>query len=153
MHKTSKIFVAFAALTALGGSALAQTPPSPTPPAKHGFLHNLFHHPKPAPVQPMGRPIRPHDARPYDAGSLHDGQSHDAGSFHDGRGYRQQKHARLPPARRQGRTARAAEPRYFHTAAQAMAAGYHRAGGSSMSGHPMMHGSPMHGMPMHGTTH
>ncbi len=52
-----KISAALTALASLGtGAAFAQAPPPPPPPAQHGFLHNMFHHPKPGQVAP-GRPM------------------------------------------------------------------------------------------------
>ncbi len=108
MHKTFKktgtISAALATLTALGGTAFAQTAPPP-PPAHPGFLHNLFHHNKPTPNS--------NHAGPSDDGSSHDGTPPDDGRLFPnvGQCHRQQEHACVPPAGRQGRTARPAEPR------------------------------------------
>ena len=150
MHKTTKISVAFAALTALGGSALAQTPPAATPPAHHGFLHNLFHHNKPAPMQPAtghmmpGRPMPGHSMMGQHP--MMGGTSRMSGNVI---GNKNTHVFHLPGDK--GALPAPQNRVYFRTAAQAMAAGYHRAGGSSsMTKHPMMHGSPMNGMPMHG---
>ena len=145
MHKIAKISAAFAALAALGGSALAQTPPPPPP--HQGLLHNLFHrHPA---TQPM-----PGHMMPYHPGMMPGRPGMIGGHMMPGMsggivGNRKTHVFHMP-----GDPGALPAPQnrvYFHTMQQAMAAGYHRAGGGRMPIHggPMMHGSPMHGMPMH----
>lgn len=152
MQKTFTLSAAFAALTVLGGSALAQTPPPP-PPAHHGIFSKLFH-PRPKPVQPAtgsfgqtGHMMPGHSGmmgRPGTGGMM---------GMHGGVVGNKNSHVYHLPGDR-GALPAAQNRVYFGSAAAAEAAGYHRAGGarSTMGRHPMMQGSPMHGMPMHGQT-
>lgn len=146
LTKTLTISAALTALAVLAGSVGAQNPPPP--PAKPGFLHNLFHHNKPAPATHtmpgagmMGR-----------TGSGRSGMS---GMTAMGGGVVGNKNTHVYHLPGDKGALPALNNRvYFHSAMQAEASGYHRAGGASHSmRHPMMHGSPMHGtpMPMHGS--
>lgn len=160
MHKIAKISAAFAALAALGGSALAQTPP---PPAHHGLLHNLFHRPaKPMPGHAMpyhpgmmpghmvpGRPgMMGHPGMMGRPGMMGGRPGMMGGSMMPGMsggivGNRNTHVFHMP-----GDPGALPAPQnrvYFHTMQQAMAAGYHRAGGGRLP----MRGGMMHGMPMH----
>lgn len=136
MQKTFTLPAALAALTVLGASALAQTPPPP--PVHHGIFSKLFH-PKPKPGQPAtGSFGRPRGVMPGHSGMMpmHGGVIANKNS----RVYHLPGDKGALPAP-QNRV-------YFPTAAAAEAAGYHRAGGArSTTSRPKMQGSPMHGMP------
>jgi len=138
--------LALAASLAAGviGTASAQTPPPPPP--HHGLFGKLFH-PRPKPGQPttyrpgmMGRP-----------GMMHPGMMRRPGvmgrpSMGGGIVGNRNSHVYHLPGDR-GALPAPQNRVYFHTAAQAEAAGYHRAGMTGgMSRRPMMHGSPTHGM-------
>ena len=144
MHKSVQLSVALAALAAVGGSALAQTPSTP-PPAKPGFLHNLFHrHPATPPMSGHMMPGHPGmmQGRP--------GMMGGRPGMMMGGGIVGNKNTHVFHMPGDPGALPAPQNRvYFHTMQQAMAAGYHRAGGGRMPMHggPMMHGSPMHGMP------
>ena len=154
MSKSSlKVFASLSALITLGtGAAFAQAPPPPPPPpAHHGFLHNMFHRPKPGQVnqgQPMpGRPMygnmhgntmgRRPGYRPMGGGMM-------GGSIVGNKNthvYHMAGDRGAMPAE-QNRV-------YFRSEREAEAAGFRRAGDSSgsHSRRPMMHGSPRTGMP------
>ena len=152
MQKIVKISLntsaALTALAALGNSAAyAQMPPPPPPPAHHGFLHNMFHHPKPGQAMP-GRPMpghpmynRPMPGRPMMGGGM-SGMS--GGSIVGNKNthvYHMAGDRGAMPAP-QNRV-------YFRSMREAEAAGYRRAGSTmgSHSMHPTMHGSPINGTP------
>ena len=158
MSKSSlKVFASLSALITLGtGAAFAQAPPPPPPPAHHGFLHNMFHRPKPGQInsgRPMpGRPMygttpghtmggrpnyRPMGGRPMGGGMM-------GGSIVGNKNthvYHMAGDRGAMPAE-QNRV-------YFRSEREAEAAGFRRAGDSSgsHSRRPMMHGSPRTGMP------
>ena len=114
------------------GTASAQTPPPP--PAHHGIFGKLFH-PRPKPGQPttyrpgmMGRP-----------GMMHPGMMGRPSMGGGVVGNRNSHVYHLPGDR--GALPAPQNRVYFHTAAQAEAAGYHRAGmAGGMGRRPMMHG-------------
>lgn len=155
MQKTFTLPAALAALTVLGGSALAQTPPPP-PPVHHGIFSKLFH-PKPKTVQPttgsFGRPggMMPGNTMPGHSGMMgrpgmmpgHSGMM----PMHGGVVANRNSHVYHLPGDR-GALPAVQNRIYFPSAAAAEAAGYHRAGGArGTMGRPMMHGSPTQGMP------
>ncbi len=158
-----KLSAALTALSALGtGAAFAQgQPPPPPPPAKHGFLHNMFHRPKPGQVnsgRPMpGRPVyntapghtmgghpnyRPMGGRP---GYRPMGGMMGSGSIVGNKNthvYHMAGDRGAMPAE-QNRV-------YFRSEREAEAAGFRRAGTSSGNhsmGNRTMHGSPRTGTP------
>ncbi len=161
MQKTFTLPAALAALTILGGSALAQT--LPPPPVHHGIFSKIFH-PRPKPVQPMtGSFGRPGHMMPGHPGMMgqpgmmgHPGMMGRPGMggmggmmpMRGGVVGNKNSHVYHLPGDR-GAMPAAQNRIYFPTAAAAEAAGYHRAGGARgmMGRHPMMQGSPMHGMP------
>ncbi len=148
MQKTFTLPAALAALTLLGGSALAQTPPPP-PPVHHGIFGKLFH-PRSKPVQPTtGSFGHPGGMMPGHPGMMpgHSGM----GGMTPMRGGvvgNKNSHVYHLPGDR-GALPAPQNRVYFRSAAAAEAAGFHRAGGahSTMGGRPMMQGTPMHGMP------
>lgn len=149
MQKTLTLSAALAALTALGSAAFAQTAPPP-PPAHHGLFGNLFHHNRPAPGTMTPGHMMPGHMMP---GHMMLGRPGMGGMTSMGGGVIGNKNTHvyhLPGDR--GALPAMQNRVYFHSAAQAQAAGYHRAGGAaSMPMRPRMHGSPMHGTMMHGT--
>lgn len=146
MQKTFTLSAALAALTLLGGSALAQTPPPP-PPVHHGIFGKLFH-PRPKPVQPTAGSFGHPGMMPGHPGMIgHPGM----GGMTPMRGGvvgNKNSHVYHLPGDR-GALPAPQNRVYFRSAAAAEAAGFHRAGGahSTMGGRPMMQGTPMHGMP------
>ncbi|MBV9849712.1 MAG: hypothetical protein JO250_08590 [Armatimonadetes bacterium] len=117
----------------LSGLARAQTPTTPTtPPAHHGILSRIFHkpaHPGTSPgMQPGTRPgLTPGTTRPggtpFLGGIIGNKKTH---VYH------------MPGDR--GALPSAANRVYFRTEAQAIAAGYHRAGGSHARPGGAIHG-------------
>ena len=156
-----KISAALTALASLGtGAAFAQAPPPPPPPpAQHGFLHNMFHHPKPGqgpPPRPMpGRPMsgRPMPGRPgyHPMGGSMMGMGNIVGNKNT-RVYHMAGDRGAMPAP-QNRV-------YFRSEREAEAAGFRRAGSphgmhimgnhtmtNHAMGNHMMQGSPRTGTP------
>ena len=156
MHKITKISAAFAALVAVGGSALAQTPP----PSHQGMLHNLLHrHPAPQPMpghmMPNGHMMPGHPGMMGYPGMMPGRPGMMSGHMMPGMsgGIVGNKNTHVFHMPGDPGALPAPQNRvYFHTMQEAMGRGYRRAGGGRMPMHggPMMHGSPMHGMPMHG---
>ena len=142
MPRTLKISAALTALAILGGpAAFAQMPPPPpAPPAHHGFLHNLFHRPRPGQTMP-GRPMPGHMM----SGHMMPGSTMMSGNVI---GNKNSHVYHLPGDK--GALPATQNRVYFRSAAAAEAAGYHRAGGGAASHHsmrPAMHGSPRTGTP------
>ena len=155
-----KISAALTALASLGtGAAFAQAPPPPPPPAQHGFLHNMFHHPKPGqgpPPRPMpGRPMpgRPMPGRPgyHPMGGSMMGMGNIVGNKNTRVYHMAGDRGALPAP--QNRV-------YFRSEHAAMAAGFRRAGSphgmhimgnhtmtNHAMGNHMMQGSPRTGTP------
>ena len=157
MQKIFAVSAALAALTLLGGTAIAQSPPPP--PVHHGIFSKLFH-PKPKPA--TGSFGQPGHMMPNHPGMMpnHPGMMPNrpgmmgrpgmGGMMPMRGGVVGNKNSRvyhLPGDR--GALPAAQNRIYFPNAAAAEAAGYRRAGGARgmMGHHPMMQGSPMHGMP------
>ncbi len=116
MHRFVFNIAALAALAACAVPALAQTPPPP-PPAHHGLLGRLFHHP----AQPgtMGQ-------RPMSGGMMRPGMTT---AITGGVVGNKNSHVYHLPGDK-GALPAPQNRVYFRTAAQAEAAGYHRAGSS-----------------------
>ena len=169
MQKTFTISAALAALIALESCAFAQSPPPP--PVHHGLFGNLFHHNKPMPGTMPGHMMPGHmmpghmmpghmmpghmmpgqhmmPGRPGMMGGMMPGRP---GMMSMGGGVIGNKNTHvyhLPGDR--GALPEMKNRVYFHSAAQAEAAGFHRTGGGNhMMMQPRMHGSPMHGTVMH----
>ena len=144
-----------AALIALGsGAAFAQgqPPPPPPPPAKHGFLHDMFHRPKPGQVNP-GRPMPGRPVYNTVPGHMMGGRPNYrpmGGGMMGGSIVGNKNTHVYHMAGDRGAMPAAQNRVYFRNEREAEAAGFRRAGTSSGNhtmGNRTMHGSPRTGTP------
>lgn len=137
-HLVFKI-AAFAALAAFAGPTLAQAPPPPPPPAHHGILGHLFHHPARPGTTGQG---------PLSGGTMRPGQAGATTPITGGVVGNKNSHVYHLPGDK-GALPAAKNRVYFRSAAEAEAAGYHRAGSSSHHGPSAAHSG--HASPTNGS--